>query len=108
MANDPIIACTLGAADLADQSAAWRSLREASETAVEPIAEGVRVRFRAGTEVEEELQRLTAVENECCSWAVWSVHAGVDEAVLEVRSAGDGVQAAQALFAHGGTVLPAQ
>jgi hypothetical protein len=108
MADDHIIACTLGAADLADQSAAWRKLREASEIAAEQIPDGVRVRFRADTGVEEELQRLTAVENTCCSWASWSVHAGGHEVVLEVRSSGDGVEAAQALFSRGGTVLAPQ
>jgi hypothetical protein len=108
MADDPTIACTLGAADLAAQGAAWRRLREASEIAVELVADGVRLRFRADTGVAEELRRLTAVENECCSWATWSVHARVHEVVLEVRSTGDGVQAAQALFARGRNVLTAE
>ena len=108
MADEPTISCTLGTADLAAQGAAWRTLREASEIAVERIADGIRVRFRADAGVEQELHRLTAVENECCSWATWSVLAGEHEALLEVRSSGDGVRAAQALFSRGGTVLTAQ
>jgi hypothetical protein len=108
MADDPIIACTLEAADLADQSAAWRRLREGSEIGVEKIADGVRLRFRADPGVAEELRRLTNVENTCCSWATWSVDAGDHEVVLEVRSTGSGVEAAQALFSGGGTVLASQ
>jgi O-acetylhomoserine/O-acetylserine sulfhydrylase-like pyridoxal-dependent enzyme len=108
MPDNPVIACTLGAADLADQSAAWRRLREAAETAVEPFPEGIRVRFRADPGVEGELQRLAAVENRCCAWAAWSVNPGAGEVVLEVRSAGDGVPAAQALFGQAGTVLAHQ
>jgi hypothetical protein len=106
MTDDPTIACTLGASDLADQSAAWRRLREAAELAVEEIAEGVRVRFRADPGAAEELRRLAAIENECCSWATWSVRVGLDETALEVRSRGAGVQAARALFCRPGTVLP--
>ena len=108
MADDPTIACTLGAADLAVQGAVWRRLREASEIAVEPIPDGVRVRFLVETGVAEELRRLTAVENECCSWATWSVRAGDHEVALEVRSTGSGVGAARALFAPGRAVLPPQ
>jgi hypothetical protein len=95
---EPTIACTLTRSGLADQAAAWRRLRTAAELAVEMLDDGVRLRFRAGPGVAQELRRLTAIENECCSWAAWTVHEHTGEAILDVRSEGDGIAAVRALF----------
>jgi hypothetical protein len=84
------IACTLGADDLARQRARWRAL---TIVAREATPAGIRVTFAPGD--EDELRALIAVENECCAWATWSV----EGAVLTVSSEGDGVSAAQQLFA---------
>ena len=94
----PTIACTLTNDDLAIQADDWRRLRAAAETGIENRPDGVRLRFRRDSGVAEELRRLTDIENVCCSWAEWRVSEHSTEVVLDVRSAGDGVQAAQRLF----------
>lgn len=96
--TEPTIACALTKADLAAQAEAWRRLRAAAGVGVEELDDGVRLRFRAGAGVAEELRRLAAIENECCSWASWSVRVEPGEAVLHVRSAGAGIAAARELF----------
>jgi hypothetical protein len=86
-----LIACTLGLRDLAAQRARWQALTiEAREEA----PDGIRVTFAPGA--EGELLELIAVENECCAWAQWSV----EGTVLTVSSSGDGIAAAQQLFAN--------
>ncbi len=93
------IACTLTSADLAVQAADWARLRAMSELGREHTPDGLRLRFRGDPGVERELVRLIAIENVCCAWATWSVEAAADEAVLVISSSGEGVAAAQALFA---------
>src|SRR5690242_21869885 len=96
--TEPTIACTLTSADLAVQAEAWRRLRAASQVGVEELDDGVRLRFRADAGVAAELRRLAAIENECCTWASWSVSLEPGAAVLHVRSAGAGIAAARELF----------
>jgi len=45
------------------------------------------------------LRALVAVENECCSWATWTVGAGPAHIVLDVRAAGVGVTVLHSMFA---------
>jgi hypothetical protein len=55
--------------------------------------------------VAVELQALVAVENECCSWATWSVEERADGAlVMAARSEGEGVVALHGMFT---TAIPA-
>jgi hypothetical protein len=96
--TEPAIACTLTAADLAVQREDWRRLRTAAQIGREDLEDGARLRFRAGAGVAEELGRLAAIENECCSWASWAVRVEAGQAVLEVRSAGAGIAAAREVF----------
>lgn len=53
-------------------------------------AYGLRISFRPESGVEEELGKLVAVENACCSWADWTVEATGDQIVLDVRANGEG------------------
>jgi hypothetical protein len=96
------VACTLGAADLADTLRRWDRLRR--QAALEPVqmADGVRVAFRDEAGVEAELRALVALESACCAWATWSVTREDPLLVLEVRSTGSGIATLQALFAHAG------
>jgi hypothetical protein len=95
----PRIACTLTSDDLAIQAGAWRRLRDASQLGLDETGDGIRLRFRTDPGVEDELRRLVAIENVCCSWAAWSVQADADQAaVLVISSSGEGVEAARALF----------
>ena len=94
------IACTLGANDLAAQRERWLRLIRASGTGRAETPDGLRLGFRADAGVAEELERLAAVERECCAWASWSVAAAGREVELAVTSTGAGVAALHAMFAE--------
>jgi hypothetical protein len=99
-ARTPIapVACTLTAAGLAAQAVRWRRLIARALTGRTETADGLRMSFRSGSGVEDELRRLVAVESECCSWAAWAVEADAGATVLDVRSAGPGVTALHGMF----------
>ena len=92
------IACTLAAAGLAAQARRWKRLMARAMTDLTETADGLRLSFRPGSEVEEELRRLVAVENECCSWAAWAVETNAEATVLDVRSTGPGIAALHGMF----------
>jgi hypothetical protein len=92
------VACTLGGDDLASQQERWAKLRAGAELERTDTADGLRIRFRGDQAVERELHALTAIENECCSWAQWRVETANGDVTLAVSSTGEGVNAAQALL----------
>lgn len=96
--SNPVVACTLGRDDLATQAARWRALRKSSGLDRIDTDEGLRLVFAAAAGVERELHALVAVENECCSWASWSVEARDGVVVMEARSRGDGIAALHRMF----------
>jgi hypothetical protein len=98
MSDEPTVACTLDRAGLAAQAARWSALRRRAETRQRATPDGKRVHFRAEPGVREELEALVTVENECCSWARWTVEEEDGEVVLAVSSTGHGVAALQAMF----------
>ena len=69
-----------------------------AELARTDTPKGLRLRFRADPAVAHELRTLAATENECCSWAAWSVEEAGAVVVLAVRAQGEAVAAARALF----------
>ena len=92
------IACTLSSAGLAAQAGRWERLIARALTGRTETADGLRMSFRPGSGVEEELRRLVAVEAECCSWASWAVETDAGATVLDVRSAGPGIAALHGMF----------
>jgi len=61
--------------------------------------DGLRLTFKDHPAVQAELQALVAVENECCSWAAWSIERGKDGAlVMAARSQDDGIAALHGMF----------
>jgi hypothetical protein len=90
------IACTLTPADLADQARRWTRLIVRSLIARTETADGLRLSFRA--EAADELRALAAVEAGCCPWATWLVEQAAGQAVLDVRSAAEGVAVLHAMF----------
>jgi hypothetical protein len=92
------VACTLGSADLAAQAERWRRLYADAGSERIVTAEGLRVRFRRDSAVEQELRALVAVEVGCCAWAQWTVEEQPEELVLEVRSAGAGISVIHGWF----------
>jgi hypothetical protein len=93
------VACALGSADLAAQSSRWEQLAARAMTGRAQTADGLRLCFRREPGTEEELRALTAVENECCPWAAWTVRADAGQVVLDVSSASaEGVAALHGMF----------
>jgi hypothetical protein len=92
------IACTLAAAGLAAQARRWQRLMARAMTDLTETADGLRLSFRPEPGVAEELRRLVAVENDCCSWAAWAVETNAEATVLDVRSTGPGIAALHGMF----------
>lgn len=97
----PAVACTLTGEDLDSQAERWRLLR--SEAGLERVEtdDGLRLRFRDGRGVEQELRALVAVENDCCAWASWSVGREDGELVMQAISTGEGVATLHSMFKGG-------
>ena len=91
-------ACTLTPTDLAAQATRWQQLADRAMTERTETAHGLRIAFRAEPGVEEELRRLVAVEDECCSWARWTAETGTRQIVLDVRSTGYGIAVLHGMF----------
>jgi hypothetical protein len=92
------VACTLTSADLATQGERWQQLGARALIERVETARGLRISFRLEPGVEEELRELVAVENECCSWAEWTVASSADQAVLDVSSSGEGAATLHSMF----------
>src|SRR5947207_3025723 len=94
------IACKLTSADLAAQGHRWKQLGARALIDRTETADGLRISFRPEPGVEEELGKLVAVENVCCSWADWTVETNAEQVVLDVRSSGHGVATLHAMFTN--------
>jgi hypothetical protein len=92
------VACALTPADLAARGNRWERLAARAMTGRAQTAYGLRLCFRPGPGVEEELRTLVAMETECCPWADWMVETSGREVVLDVRSAGEGIAALHGMF----------
>jgi hypothetical protein len=95
-----LVACTLGDADLKTQRERWVIVRENFGIARYATPDGMRLTFKDHPAVAAELQALVEVENDCCSWAAWSVEHDADGAlVVAARSQGEGIATLHAMFA---------
>ncbi len=97
-ADAVIVACSLSSSGLAAQSERWAALRKRSELRQVDSPAGKSIFFRGDAGVAEELAELVAVENECCSWASWSVEATPGEVAVHVVSTGEGVATLHGMF----------
>lgn len=94
-----LVACTLSDTDLKSQRERWIDVGTNFGIAREKTEDGLRLTFKNHPAVEQELQALVAVENDCCSWASWSVersNRGV--LVMAARSEGDGIATLHGMF----------
>ena len=93
-----LVACTLSDTDLKSQRERWLALGENFGLGRRETEDGLRLSFRSHPAIREELEALVAVENECCSWADWSVedHHGV--LVIAARSLDTGVETLHGMF----------
>ena len=92
------ITCSLSRAGLASQAGRWQRLIAEAMTECTQTADGLRMSFRPEPGVEDELRRLVAVENDCCSWAAWAVETVAGAPVLDVRSTGSGIATLHGMF----------
>ena len=93
-----LVACTLSDTDLKTQRERWLALGENFGLGREETADGLRVSFRYHPQIQEELEALVAVENECCSWAAWDVERAGHELVMAARSRDMGVTTLHGIF----------
>jgi hypothetical protein len=94
-----LIACTLTDTDLKTQRERWINLSENFGLGRYETTDGLRLTFKAHPAVEAELQALVEVENECCSWAAWTVERSEDGSlVMAARSLDDGIAALHGMF----------
>ena len=94
-----LVACTLIDTDLKTQRERWLNLGGNFGLGRYETDDGLRLTFKDHTAVEAELQALVAVENECCSWAAWSIERDEDGAlVMAARAQGEGIAALHGMF----------
>jgi hypothetical protein len=93
-----LVACTLSDTDLKTQRERWLSLGENFGLGREETIDGLRLNFRYHPQIQEELEALVAVENQCCSWAAWSVERHEDQLVMAARSQETGVTTLHGMF----------
>jgi hypothetical protein len=93
-----LVACTLTATDLKSQRERWINLGTNFGRGRVQTDDGLRLLFVDHPAVEEELHALVAVENECCSWAAWSVERDDGDLVMAARSKGEGIVTLHGMF----------
>ena len=81
---DPLpIACSLDATDLSSRQRVWRELLVGSLIERTPIPGGVRMRFANDSDIRTTIERLIALEQDCCAWIEWSFHESRTALTLE-------------------------
>jgi hypothetical protein len=93
-----LVACTLSDTNLKTQRERWLALGENFGLGREETSDGLRLSFRYHPKIKEELDALVAVENECCSWAAWSVERDGEKLVIAARSQETGVTTLHGMF----------
>ena len=94
----PVIACTLGPADLENRRARWYALAEQALIERTETEAGVRLLFRASSGAEAELRELAELERECCAFARFEVSVSREQVMLDVSAPPDAVAAVRAMF----------
>jgi hypothetical protein len=93
-----IVACTLSGTNLQSQRERWIALGSSFGLGREETSDGLRLTFVDHPAVEQELRALVAVENDCCSWAAWSVERRDGLLAMTARSHGEGVATLHGMF----------
>lgn len=94
-----LVACTLDRTDLKSQRERWLDLGANFGLARQETADGLRLTFTQHPAVVAELEALVQVENECCSWAAWSVEPeDADTVAMVARSRGEGIATLHGMF----------
>ena len=99
MEETPAIACTLTELELRDRYSAWMKVGRYA-TSGDPVPGGLRFRFPLAPGVGESLEKLVALERECCAWMTITLEPMPAGLVMTVTGIGeDGQEAARETFA---------
>ena len=93
-----LVACTLSDTDLKTQRERWINVGTNFGIARKQTDHGLQLTFEDHPAVEQELHALVAVENDCCSWASWSVDREDGMLVMVARSRGEGISTLHGMF----------
>jgi hypothetical protein len=93
-----LIACSLANTDLKTQHERWINVGTNFGIARETTDDGLRLTFEDHPAIEQELQALVAVENDCCGWASWTVERTSGALVMAARSKGEGIATLHGMF----------
>jgi hypothetical protein len=93
-----LVACTLSDTDLKTQRDRWINVGTNFGIGRENTDDGLQLTFEDHLAVEQELRALVAVENDCCSWASWSVEREEGVLVMAARSKGEGILTLHGMF----------
>ena len=97
--SEAAVACSLSQADLASRQQRWLLLGEHAHIDTVTTGSGLRLSFRNEPTTEHELKELAALEQDCCTFADWSVHSHGDTLVLDVSAdSAEAIAAVQAMF----------
>ena len=97
-ANDPPIACTLGADDLTIRQESWFAVMAAALRSKTATPTGIRLEFDPDPEAAHTLLDLVASERSCCAWASWSLTNTQHSTSVEVDADESGVPVIHAMF----------
>jgi hypothetical protein len=93
-----LVACTLSDTNLKTQRERWIKVGTNFGIAREQTDDGLRLTFKDHPAVEQELHALVALENDCCSWASWSVDREDGILVMAARSKREGISTLHGMF----------
>ncbi len=99
--DDPLAACTLAEPELRRRGRDWRAVIDEALVEKVPVPGGVRLTFRPGRSVVDDLVALVHAERQCCGWASWSLTSAADATVVEVSAEGDEAETVRGLFGVG-------
>jgi hypothetical protein len=96
---EKIVACTLSTDQMSERRQRWHALAGGAFVGRNETERGLRLVFRNGDGVLDELRELAELERDCCAFAHWTVGVADGRAVLEVAGTSDeGIAAVHAMF----------
>jgi hypothetical protein len=99
MESSEIVACTLDNVAMKERRKRWHDLAARAFVERAVTDQGLRLVFRDGAGVEDELRELARLERQCCAFADWTVGAADGYVLLEVGGSGnEAVAAVQSMF----------
>jgi hypothetical protein len=92
------IACTLGSEEHRGRRERWLRLTRQALDEKRLTPQGVHLRLRTLSGVEDEASALVTLERDCCSFARWSVASHGATVTIDISAGGEGVRALHAMF----------